>query len=123
MIEFLESHNLLGIFIGLCTFLIIGMFHPLVIKGEYFFGVKIWWIFLITGILCGFFAWYVDNLFWSIILGVTGFSAFCLFWSIILGVTGFSAFWGIGEIFQQQERVRKGWFPRNPRRRYPFDNE
>ncbi len=105
MIEFLESYNLLGIFIGLCTFLIIGMFHPLVIKGEYFFGVKIWWIFLITGILCGFFAWYVDN----------------LFWSIILGVTGFSAFWGIGEIFQQQERVRKGWFPRNPRRRYPFD--
>ena len=107
MIEFLESYNLLGIFIGLCTFLIIGMFHPLVIKGEYFFGVQIWWIFLITGILCGFFAWYVDN----------------LFWSIILGVTGFSAFWGIGEIFQQQERVRKGWFPRNPRRRYPFDNE
>ena len=27
------------------------------------------------------------------------------------------------EIFEQQERVRKGWFPKNPRRKYPFDNE
>jgi hypothetical protein len=23
----------------------------------------------------------------------------------------------------QQERVRKGWFPRNPRRTYPWDND
>lgn len=106
MIEFLETHNLTGIAIGLCTFLIIGIFHPLVIKGEYYFSVKIWRVFLIAGLLCEFFAWYVDS----------------LFWSIILGVTGFSALWGIGEIFQQQERVRKGWFPRNPRRKYPFDN-
>lgn len=107
MLEFLDNNNLLGIAIGLCTFLIIGIFHPLVIKGEYYFGIKIWRIFLILGIVCVFFAWYVEN----------------LFWSIILGVTAFSSFWGIGEIFSQQERVRKGWFPRNPRRKYPFDEE
>jgi branched-subunit amino acid transport protein len=89
MIEFLETHNLTGIAIGLCTFLIIGIFHPLVIKGEYYFGVKIWRVFLIAGLLCEFFAWYVDS----------------LFWSIILGVTGFSALWGIGEIFQQQAKA------------------
>lgn len=105
MIEFIQTNNLSGILIGLCTFLIIGIFHPLVIKGEYYFGVKIWWLFLLLGIICCFLAWYVDS----------------LFLSIIFGVTGFSALWGIGEIFEQQERVRKGWFPRNPKRKYPFD--
>lgn len=107
MIEFLQDNNLLGLAIGLSTFLVIGLFHPLVIKGEYHFGVKIWWAFLAVGIICCFCAWLVDN----------------LFWSVILGVTGFSSFWGIGEIFAQRERVRKGWFPRNPRRKYPFDKE
>ncbi len=34
MMEFLETYNLLGLTIGVATFLIIGLFHPLVIKGE-----------------------------------------------------------------------------------------
>ena len=74
MIEFLQNYHLAGIVIGLCTFLVIGLFHPLVIKGEYYFGVRIWWAFLAVGIVCGFLAWWVDDLFWSVILGVTGFS-------------------------------------------------
>ena len=90
MIEFLQNYHLAGIVIGLCTFLVIGLFHPLVIKGEYYFGVRIWWAFLAVGIVCGF----------------------------LLGVTGFSSFWGIGEIFEQRKRVEKGWFPRNPKRKY-----
>ena len=32
--------NYVGILIGLATFLIIGLFHPLVIKGEYYFGTR-----------------------------------------------------------------------------------
>ena len=40
MMEFLTAHHLLGLTIGLCAFLCIGLFHPLVIKGEYYFGVK-----------------------------------------------------------------------------------
>ena len=104
MIAFLEENHLLGLSIGLCTFFIIGIFHPLVIKGEYFFGVKIWRAFLIMGIACCVAAYFVSH----------------IFWSIMLGVAGFSSFWGIGEIFQQQERVRKGWFPKNPKRKYPF---
>jgi hypothetical protein len=32
-------------------------------------------------------------------------------------VVGFSCFWSIHEIIEQRERVRKGWFPRNPRRK------
>lgn len=101
MTEFLQQYNLAGLVIGLCTFLVIGTFHPLVIKGEYYFGVRIWWVFLLVGIVCAFFAWWIDD----------------LFWSVILGVTGFSAFWGIGEIFEQRKRVEKGWFPKNPKRK------
>ena len=43
MLEFLSQYRLEGLFIGLATFLIIGLFHPLVIKGEYYFGEKVKW--------------------------------------------------------------------------------
>ena len=102
MIEFLSQHNLLGLAIGLCTFLVIGIFHPFVIKGEYYFGVKIWWAFFAVGIVCCAAAALVSN----------------IFWSTILGVAGFSSFWGIGEVFEQKKRVEKGWFPRSPKLKY-----
>ena len=38
MIEFLAHYHLTGLAIGVATFLIIGLFHPLVIRGEYHFG-------------------------------------------------------------------------------------
>ncbi|MDP4203834.1 MAG: DUF4491 family protein [Bacteroidota bacterium] len=91
-----------GLIIGLASFLIIGLFHPLVIKGEYYFGVKIWPIFLIVGlILCGA----------SLFPGNFVVRA-------ILAVTGFSSLWSILEIFEQRKRVEKGWFPKNPNRKY-----
>ena len=34
--------NFEGIIIGAAAFLIIGIFHPIVVKGEYYFGAKIW---------------------------------------------------------------------------------
>ncbi len=91
---------MLGLAIGLCTFLIIGLFHPVVIKSEYHFGTRCWWVFLLLGIVA---------LAASILIAD-------VFWSAVLGVTAFSSFWTILEIFEQRERVRKGWFPRNPRR-------
>lgn len=91
-----------GIITGFVTFLIIGLFHPLVIKGEYYFGVRCWWAFLIAGIVTGALSIIVSNL-------------YC---SIILGVVSFSSFWSILEVFEQRERVRKGWFPKNPKRKY-----
>ena len=103
--EFLNNHNLLGLVIGLCTFFIIGLFHPIVIKCEYYFGTACWWWFLLLGLIGIALSIWVDN----------------LFVSALLGVTAFSAFWSIFEIFEQQERVKKGWFPRNPKRKYPFD--
>ena len=48
--DFIAQYNLTGLVIGLATFLIIGVFHPLVIKGEYHFGVRIWWAFLLMGL-------------------------------------------------------------------------
>lgn len=90
-----------GLLIGLASFLIIGLFHPLVIKGEYYFGQKCRWWFLAAGIvLCGA-SLLVDN----------------IVASALLGVTAFSCFWSIKEIKEQRERVEKGWFPRNPDRK------
>lgn len=99
--EFILSHNLSGILIGLTTFLIIGLFHPLVIKAEFYFGTRVWWLFLVAGIVFIAGSFFVEN----IIL-----SAMC-------GVTGFSSLWSIIELFQQKIRVEKGWFPRNPKRK------
>jgi hypothetical protein len=94
--EFINTYNLTGVIIGLSTFLIIGLFHPLVIKGEYYFGVKCWWVFLLLGIIG--------------IVGALFFRTIIL--STLCGVVAFSSFWGIKELFEQRERVRKGWFPK-----------
>ena len=73
--------NFSGIIIGVATFLIIGLFHPLVIKAEYYIGVKSWWLFLLLGVVFSFASLLAGN----------------LILSIILGVVAFSSFWGIGE--------------------------
>ena len=93
--------NFYGVIIGLATFLVIGLFHPLVIKAEYYIGVKSWWLFLFLGIVTGVFSLLVES----------------LVVSIILGVVAFSSFWSIGEVFQQRKRVEKGWFPANPKKK------
>ncbi|KAA6308164.1 hypothetical protein EZS27_040157, partial [termite gut metagenome] len=48
--EFFDKYHLLGFVIGVCTFLIIGLFHPFVVKAEYYWGTKCWWFFLLLGI-------------------------------------------------------------------------
>lgn len=99
MMEFLATYNLTGLLIGVATFLIIGLFHPLVIKGEYYFGVKCWWLFFVMGVVAIAGALLVRE----------------LLFSTLLAVWGASSFWSIGELFQQRERVRKGWFPKRER--------
>ena len=93
--------NIYGLCIGLATFLIIGLFHPLVIKAEYYLGVKSWWLFLFAGIIFCIASMLVSS----------------MVVSILLGVVAFSSFWSIGEVFQQRKRVEKGWFPANPKRK------
>ena len=104
--DFLSTYHLQGLVLGLCSFLIIGICHPIVIKGEYHYGQPFKWVFLIVGIvLCA----------GSLLVSSTLLSA-------LMGVGAFSCFWGIKEMADQQERVRKGWFPRNPKRTYPWDD-
>ena len=88
----MDMINFDGLLIGIATFLIIGLFHPVVVKAEY-------------------------------VLGIAGTVASLLvesvFVSAICGVFAFSSFWTIKEVFEQEERVLKGWFPKNPKRTYP----
>ena len=91
----MDMINFDGLLIGIATFLIIGLFHPVVVKAEYYWGTKCWWIFLV--------------------LGIAGTVASLL----VESVFAFSSFWTIKEVFEQEERVLKGWFPKNPKRTYP----
>ena len=88
-----------GLFIGIAAFLIIGLFHPIVIKAEYHWGTECWWIFLTAGIAGIGASLYIND---SV-------------WSAIIGIFAFSSFWSIKELFEQRKRVEKGWFPKNPK--------
>ncbi len=92
--------NFTGIIVGAATFLIIGICHPIVIKMEYHWGKGSWWLLLLVGL---------------------AFAAASIFMkgdvlSTISGAAAFSCFWGILEVFEQEKRVLKGWFPENPAR-------
>ncbi len=92
--------NFNGILVGAAVFLIIGICHPIVIKMEYHWGKKSWWVLLAAGL---------------------GFCALSLFIpntvvSTIVGAAAFSCLWGIHEILAQEMRVLRGWFPENPAR-------
>lgn len=71
--EFIEQYHLGGIFVGLTTFLIIGIYHPLVIKGEYYFGQKIRWWFLVAALAFLAASVYVDGIILSTLFGVASF--------------------------------------------------
>ena len=62
--------NFEGILLGAGAFLCIGLFHPLVIKAEYYFGVKSWWAFLIVGLLAAGGSLFVENTYISIFLAL-----------------------------------------------------
>jgi len=102
--DFLNTYHLSGLVIGICTFLIIGFFHPVVVKTEYYWGTKFWWVFLLLGILGTVASLFTDN----------------ILIASLLGVFAFSSLWTIKELFEQEERVKKGWFPKNPKRKYKF---
>ena len=95
-----------GLTITVSTFLIIGLFHPIVIKVEYYWGTRLWWVFLLLGIAFIVGALLIGN----III------------SSILGILGASSLWSIGEIFEQRKRVKKGWFPKNPKRKDEYED-
>lgn len=91
-----------GLILGAIAFIAIGAFHPIVIKCEYYFSAKVWPVFLIGGIAMGMISLLVEN----------------IMISAILAIIGFSMLWSIKELKEQEIRVEKGWFPKNPRRKY-----
>lgn len=95
-----------GIIISISTFLIIGICHPIVIKTEYYFGTKPWWVFLLIGMVSIVSALFVAN----------------VVVSSLLGVWGASMLWSIGELHHQRKRVLKGWFPMNPKRKSEYED-
>ncbi len=90
-----------GILIGAISFLSIGVFHPIVIKAEYYFSKSCWPVFLIAGIVLVILSAMIEN----VVL------------SSALAVIGMSSWWSILELFEQEKRVEKGWFPANPNRK------
>ena len=88
--DWLATLHFEGIVIGICTFLIIGLFHPIVVKAEYYWGTRCWWWFLLLGIA-----------------GIIG--------SVLIGDILIST-------FEQRERVLKGWFPMNPKRKHEYES-
>lgn len=89
-----------GLLVGATAFFLIGLFHPLVMKGEYYFGRTVCWVFLLVGIV---------SLIASVYIPSTAYSA-------IAAVLGFTCLWSIKEVFDQEKRVARGWYPKNPNR-------
>jgi uncharacterized membrane protein len=90
-----------GIIIGLISFIAIALYHPIVIKAEYYFTKKIWPIFAVAGAVMLILSLFVTQVIISAGLAV-------------LGITNL---WSIGELIHQEKRVEKGWFPKNPNRK------
>ncbi|MDR2292718.1 MAG: DUF4491 family protein [Prevotellaceae bacterium] len=89
-----------GIIVGASLFVIIFVSRWACIKGEYYFTKKFWTVFLFTGISGILVSLFVEN----III------------SSISGIFGFISLWGIGETIKQEERVKKGWFPKRQKK-------
>lgn len=97
--------NIYGLITAAICFACIGLFHPIVIKAEYYFSARCWPVFLLAGIL-------------FLALSVCA-ADFLL--SAALGVVGCSCLWSIPELKSQEKRVERGWFPENPKRKKKSD--
>ena len=85
--------NWSGLILGVAAFLIIGIFHPIVIKCEYYFGEKVWPVLLVLGLLCG----------GASLLTEDGTA------SGVLGILSCVLLWCIRELKEQAQRVECGW--------------
>jgi hypothetical protein len=93
--------NLTGIYLGLFMLFSIGFGFFWVIKVEYYWGARLWKAVLGFGLL--------------VCLASLFAPTFAV--SALLGILGGSVVWGATELPAQEERVRRGSFPANPRKR------
>lgn len=89
-----------GLIVGTAALIMIKLAHDSVIIAEYHFGKRCWTAYLFIGLTAIVGSFFISNLIMSVILSLFGF--ICL--------------WGIIEIIEQEKRVKKGWFPKNPKR-------
>lgn len=92
--------NKYGVAAAVICFGCIGLFHSIVIKAEYYFSSRCWPCFFAAGS-----AFLLGSLFVEPLIA-----------SIVLGVLGCSCMWSIFELKEQEKRVERGWFPKNPKR-------
>lgn len=90
-----------GLLVGVAVFLLIGIFHIIVLKAEYYLTKNVWPLFLVLGLL-----------FLAVSLVISDVAV-----SSIIASLGVTCLWSVKELFEQEERVRKGWFPANPKRK------
>jgi hypothetical protein len=91
--------NFYGLIIAAIMIAAIGIGHIIVIKWEYYWGLKTWPGMLVIGLALIVLSLIVEN----IVL------------SAGLGMFGATMLWGIHELFKQKKRVEQGIFPRNPK--------
>jgi hypothetical protein len=92
--------NFTGLGLGLFMLFAIGFGFFWVIKVEYYLGARLWrWVLVIGLLIC------LGSLFLPSFNG-----------SALLGIVGGSVVWGATELPGQEQRVRRGLFPANPRR-------
>lgn len=78
--------NVSGLIVGIGTFLLIGIFHIIVIKSEYYFGKEIWFVFAGVGIA-------------AIVLSMVIQSMII---SSLAAVFGITCLWSVKELFEQE---------------------
>ncbi|MFP3860296.1 MAG: DUF4491 family protein [Bacteroidales bacterium] len=100
--DVINELNILGFIVGLGSFFLTGIFHPIVKYVEYHYGKKSWPVFFFTGLILAI---------------VSGFLQHTLL-TVFTGVTAFALFWSTLEIFKQHKRVIKGQAKANPKRKY-----
>lgn len=93
--------NIGSVVLGMMALVIIGIWHPIVIAGEYYFGKKKCMVaFALIGVACIIAALRIEN--WVL--------------SATVSLFGFSGLWGIVEVIEQEQRVARGWFKANEAR-------
>jgi len=93
--------NFTGLGLGLFMLFSIGFGFFWVIKLEYYLGAAIWKAVLVVGLVVCLLSLFMPT-----------FSG-----SGLLGIFGGSIVWGATELPGQEERVQRGLFPANPRRK------
>ena len=90
--------NFYGLAMSVIMILATGLGHIIVIKWEYYWGVKTWPGLFAIGVALVLGSFLTDN---NLISGGSG----------IMGAT---LLWGVHELFKQEKRVEQGLFPKRP---------